>query len=197
MRSSTARASPSPPPPAPVLPAVAFDGTNYLVVWRPVAPEPVHDIYRGAGEPGRCGPRRPGISISTAANSQSRRRWLSTAPTTWWCGRTDRSERLRTSIGARVSRAGAVLDGSGIAISTAANDQSAPAVAFDGTNYLVVWQDRRTDRLRHLRGAGEPGRCGPRPLGHRHLRPPPTTSPHRRWLSTGTNYLVVWAGRPL
>ena len=33
---------------------------------------------------------------------------------------------------------------SGIPISTAANGQSAPAVAFDGTNFLVVWQDDRS-----------------------------------------------------
>jgi hypothetical protein len=36
-----------------------------------------------------------------------------------------------------------VLDAAGIQISTAANAQEYPAVAFDGTHSLVTWQDKR------------------------------------------------------
>ncbi len=72
-------------------PAVAFDGTNYLVVWQD---------------------RRPGVSFDIYA--------------------------------ARVSDAGAVLDPLGIPISKAVGNQWAPAVAFDGTNFVVAWQDDRS-----------------------------------------------------
>jgi hypothetical protein len=47
--------------------------------------------------------------------------------------------------GARVTPAGTVLDSAGIAVSTAANMQVSSAVAFDGANFLVVWQDCRNN----------------------------------------------------
>jgi hypothetical protein len=72
-------------------PAVAFDGTYYLVVWEA---------------------RRPGAAADV--------------------------------FGARVNEAGGVLDPGGIPISGAPGDQRVPAVAFDGTNFVVVWQDERS-----------------------------------------------------
>ena len=72
-------------------PAVAFDGTTYLVVWEEQRPAASRDIYA-----------------------------------------------------ARVSEAGVVLDPVGIPISKAAGNQRAPAVAFDGSSFVVVWQDDRS-----------------------------------------------------
>jgi hypothetical protein len=47
--------------------------------------------------------------------------------------------------GTRVDRALDVLDGTGVPISTAPGNQVGPAVAYDGTRYLVVWTDHRSD----------------------------------------------------
>jgi hypothetical protein len=43
--------------------------------------------------------------------------------------------------GARVSPAGVPLGGTSLTISTNAMMAYAPKVAFDGTNYLVVWYE--------------------------------------------------------
>jgi len=72
-------------------PAVAFDGSNFLVVWEQMA--------------------------SSGAT-------------------------LRSIMGVRVSPSGSLV-GSPITISNAPNGQSSPSVAFDGSNYLVVWLDMR------------------------------------------------------
>ncbi|MCK4584748.1 T9SS type A sorting domain-containing protein, partial [candidate division WOR-3 bacterium] len=45
--------------------------------------------------------------------------------------------------GARVDSSGTVLDTVGFPVSTAEGDQACPTVAFDGTDYIVLWEDYR------------------------------------------------------
>ena len=73
-------------------PAVAFNGTDYLVVW----------------EDQRNGPAAADIH------------------------------------GVRLDQTGTVLDAAGIVIAQAPNAQVAPAVASNGTDWLVTWQDGRS-----------------------------------------------------
>jgi hypothetical protein len=128
-----------------VSPAVAFDNTNFLVVWQDER-NSSHDIYGARVTQAGTVLDANGIAISTAANNQ-----MSPAVAfdgtnclaVWQDGRGGSSGDI---YGARVTQAGTVLDGGpsgGIAISAAANAQMSPAVAFDGTDYLVAWQDLR------------------------------------------------------
>jgi hypothetical protein len=131
-------------------PAVAFDGTNYLVVWEDFRDYVHYDIYGArVTQAGTVLDTAGGIAISTAIYDQ-RAPALAFDGTNYLVVWEDsRSHFSYDLYGARVTRAGAVLDGGptvGIAISTAASDQTNPAVAFDGANYLVVWQDRRSGR---------------------------------------------------
>ncbi len=48
--------------------------------------------------------------------------------------------------GARVGTDGTVIDKNGFLISGGANNQALPRVAWNGTNYSVVWQDARSNR---------------------------------------------------
>src|SRR5512133_19115 len=54
---------------------------------------------------------------------------------------------------ARVSPDGMLVDTATILVSAASGDQIVPSVAFDGTNYLVVWQDHRIAGDRDIRAA--------------------------------------------
>ncbi|MBM3314826.1 hypothetical protein FJY71_03155 [candidate division WOR-3 bacterium] len=72
-------------------PAVAFDGTNWLVVWHDLRSAAYYDIYA-------C----------------------------------------------RVSPAGQVLDPGGFVVSNGQYSQLSPAVAWDGRNFVVAWQDYRS-----------------------------------------------------
>ena len=103
-----------------------------------------------------------------------------------------RSGTIDDIYGARVSAAGSVLDPAGIPISTAANDQLAPAVAWNGTDFLVVWEDCRSGTNYDIYGdPGERRRQRARPRGHLHLhRGEPPVAPAVAW--NGTDFLVVW-----
>jgi hypothetical protein len=126
-------------------PRVAFDGTNYLVAWtdaRSTAIGEGDDVY--AARVSRAGKvlDRTGIPIATGANylqvggvAFDGTNFLVVLggydPNGYWIS------------GARVDEAGRVLDPEGFSISKGEEEQITPSVAFDGTNYLVAWQDRR------------------------------------------------------
>jgi hypothetical protein len=125
-------------------PAVASDGTNYLVVWPDSRSGTSSDIYGARVSAAGAVLDGSGIAVSTADNYQMDPAvtYDGTNYLVVWADR--RSGTDWDIYGARVSAAGAVLDGSGIAVSTAANHQSHPAVAYGGTNNLVVWKDYRS-----------------------------------------------------
>jgi phosphoribosylformylglycinamidine (FGAM) synthase PurS component len=124
-------------------PAVAFDGTNYLIVWKDDRNGNYSDIYGARVSPSGTVLDPSGIAISTAASNQ-------TSPAIAFDGinylvvwEDYRNGNYGDIYGARITTQGSVLDPSGIAISTANDNQRYPAITFGGANYLVVWQDYR------------------------------------------------------
>jgi len=124
-------------------PAVAFDGTNFLVLWEDWRSDTA-DIYCARVTPAGVVLEPGGVAVSAAANTQR-------SPTVAFDGtnflvawQDDRKDRDTFDVfGARVNQTGTTLDSAGIPLATAAGDQVYPAVCFDGTNFLVVWQDSR------------------------------------------------------
>jgi hypothetical protein len=124
-------------------PAVAFDGANYLVTWE--------DGRQGVGNIDIYGTRvttggnvlePDGIQISSTVGRDE-------APGVAFDGANclvvwGHDSGFFDITGARVTPAGVVLDPTGIAISTVPGDQRRPGLVFDGSNYLVAWDDARS-----------------------------------------------------
>jgi phosphoribosylformylglycinamidine (FGAM) synthase PurS component len=133
-------------------PAVAFDGANFLGVWQDPCGNHISDIYGARVAPGGTVLDPDGIIISQAADYQC-------VPAlgfdganflvVWTAEQGGRSD----IYGARVTPQGTVLDPQGIAISQAANGQWRPTLAFDGANFLVVWEDGRSGAYSDVYGA--------------------------------------------
>ena len=124
-------------------PTVAFDGTNYLIVWHDIRTEPLTcDIIGARVTPSGVVSDPNGIEISTAPNSQLYQQ-VAFDGVNFFVVWEDLRDGNWNIYGARVNQSGAVLDPNGIAISTQLNHQFSPSVAFDGTNYLIAWEDWR------------------------------------------------------
>ena len=185
-----------PPPHNQGASSIAFDGTNYFVVWADGRNRSSYiDIYGARVDQSGAVLDSAGIAISAAVNWQY-------SPSVAFDGtnflvvwQDERNDPASPDIyGARISQSGIVIDTSGIAISTAVNDQGIPSVAFDGNNYLVVWQDARSDVWDDIYGA-RVGQSGVvlDPTGIAIS----TGEGAQRYPSIafdGTNYLVVWRG---
>jgi hypothetical protein len=135
---------------------VAFDGTNYFVVWSDSRASgggsmPDTEVYGARLSP--SGARLDGNGFRITNDGTDSIRWPSVAfdgtnflvvwvssgpecgPNGWRCVR-----------GARVAPSGTVLDPAGLIIASGAGELTDPDVAFDGTNYLVAYDDNSGGR---------------------------------------------------
>ncbi|MCM0084099.1 hypothetical protein L4X63_21180 [Geomonas sp. Red32] len=125
-------------------PVVAFDGTNFLVVWQQFTDQ--YDI-RGAlvspaGQVLKQFPviAAPGEQIEPAVAFDGTNYLVA-----WRDTRSGSGPAADTDItGTRVARDGTVLDPAGIAIATASGVQGSPRISFNDGEYLVVWEDYRS-----------------------------------------------------
>ncbi len=129
-------------------PSVAFDGTHYLVVWQRNG-----DIYGGRVTTGGVVLDPAGIPISTAPNTQEHPSLAFDGINYLVVWQDIRGGYRNDVYGARVGVDGHAVDSTGIAISTAVWHQAYPDVAFDGSNYFVVWHDQRSGSSFDIYGA--------------------------------------------
>ncbi|AKT41768.1 MYXO-CTERM sorting domain-containing protein [Chondromyces crocatus] len=123
-------------------PTMACSVSECLIGWEARAADATWDIW-GARFSGAGAVVDAAFPISTAANDQSNAAvgWNGTHYLVVWEDK--RSGSMSDIYGVRVSALGAVLDGSGIAVSTAPGNQARPKIASDGSSFFVVWQDER------------------------------------------------------
>lgn len=125
-------------------PTLAHDGLNFLVVWSEYRGTTGEDIYGARVSSGGAVLDTAGISISAAANTQTRPAVVHNGVNFLVVWQDYRSASTSDIYGARVNSSGTLLDTTGIAISTAASDQYFPVVAQNGADFLVAWQDYRS-----------------------------------------------------
>ena len=127
-------------------PEVAFDGTNFLVVWADQRSDLTDNFYYGTDiygtrvTPGGVVLDPLGIPISTTYSRQDKPAvaWDGTSFLVAW--RDERNVSSTRIYAARVSPGGAVLDPAGISLNPGVDSATAPSIAFNGTNHLVVWR---------------------------------------------------------
>ena len=184
-------------------PAIASSCQNnsclYLVVWSRKTSSGF-DIYGARiNKDGNVFPEdENGFPICAAANDQMFPTIASDGEDFLVVWQDMRSGKRWDIYGARVTSQGRILDTDvytdGFPIAIGKYDQVSPALAFDGENYLVVWQGKRTPRLWNIYYMTVPvSKDGESPVES----PTPLASSSKNQVSpsvayNGENYLVVW-----
>jgi uncharacterized protein (TIGR03382 family) len=177
-------------------PAVASNGTVWLVVWTDALEPGIYGTRIANGSstpldtsgiaisPGGIDAREPAVASNGAGFLVAWQRMDHSPPQT------------RSTIhAARVTGAGAVTDPASLAITDLMGpDDSAayPAVASNGTDYLVAWQDNRGTTYRSVYGSLVSA-SGSGPVANGFLvADAPMLQGYPAVASNGANYLVVW-----
>jgi hypothetical protein len=133
-------------------PAVAFDGTNYLVVWED--DRFGYDVFGARVTPTGTVLDPSGIPIATGPDRQMRPAVSFGGGTffvVWDTTHGDVYEdRQIDVVGARIDPSGAVLEPAPIPVTTAPDTQTRPVVAFGAGLFLVLWEDRPVGSLRSV-----------------------------------------------
>jgi hypothetical protein len=171
--------------------SIAFDGTNYLVVWQDKRNSNNFDIYGARINQAGVVLDPNGIAIS-ATTYQEISPSVAFAGTNylvvWMDGRSGDYD----IYGARVNQSGTVLDPNGIAMSTELDAQCCPSIAFDGTNYFVVWHDYRNGGYTDIYGARVNQNCAILDTNGILISLAVNDQYSPSVAFDGTNYLVVW-----
>jgi len=123
-------------------PEIAFDGTNYLIIWKSKDNDENGNIFgKRIGQDGNV-IDNDRIAICEASGNQSSCSisYVNGIFLTVW---RDERNGEKDIYGSRLNSKGEVLDPDGILISNADDDQWGPDVATDGNNFFVVWDDFR------------------------------------------------------
>lgn len=131
-------------------PCLAWNGTEYLVAWHDYRSDAGNDIYGARVSASGTVTETSGFPISTETNDQIEASVASDG-TDWFVAWTDWRTDPPSIYGTPVTAAGGVSLSSGLEIASASVAQT-PAVASNGTDYLVVWADF-ADSDSNVRGA--------------------------------------------
>ncbi len=133
----------------------AFDGNNYFIVWSDFRSGSYFDIYGTRVTQNGVVLDPEGIPISTADDDQGGTKGVfdGTNYFVFWVDQRNGGYNNPDIYGARVNTSGIVLDTTGIPISTANNRQDYFSIAYDSTNYLLVWGDARNGNYYDIYGA--------------------------------------------
>jgi len=121
------------------VPVVGFGGASFLVVWEDYG-SGSGDIYGARVTPQGAVLDTQGIFISHALNDAPRPAVAFDGMNFLVVWKDRRNGDYGDIYGARVTPTGVVLDPAGVPISTGEDWQAEPFAAFDGTNFLVVWE---------------------------------------------------------
>ncbi|WP_146209752.1 hypothetical protein [Vitiosangium sp. GDMCC 1.1324] len=173
-------------------PMATYDGTNFLVVWQDYRSGTNYDIYGARVSGTGTVLDASGIPISTAANNQVTPAVASNGTNSLVVWQDTRSGSSADIYGARVSNTGTVLNASGILISNAVNAQESPAVAYNGVDFMVAWQDYRSGTNYDIYGARVSGTGVVRNPSGIPISTATNDQKSPALAREGTNCLVVW-----
>jgi hypothetical protein len=125
-------------------PDVSWNGQQFMVAWHDLRNGGTQDIYAARVDAANGAVLDAnGIAVSTAVQSQMYPRIAFDGTNHLVVWRDYRSGTSYDIYGARLSPAGNVLDAGGIVINKATGQQRLPDVAWNGSNFVAMWEDRR------------------------------------------------------